>query len=122
MDTFFTHILYQSFFTSFHRKRARNIASLSSTELENRALLRKQWAHYKHDEKCADFQIIDRLVQSQNKALEELRRESEELYQAALEVDLTLFSVSLKGPNATPPIEKYVSPDGDYVRQSMKWE
>lgn len=100
----------------------RNIAPLSSTEQDSRALLRKQWAHYKHDQKCSDFQIIDRLVQSQNKALEELRRESEELYQAAIEVDFKLFSVPLKGPNATPPIEKYVSPDGDYLRQSMKWE
>lgn len=105
-----------------HRKRVRNIAPLSSREQDSRALLRKQWAHYKHDEKCSDFQIIDRQVQSQNRALEELRRESEELYQAAIEVDFKLFSVPLKGPNATPPIEKYVSPDGDYLRQSMKWE
>ncbi|KAH8414118.1 hypothetical protein KR222_007569, partial [Zaprionus bogoriensis] len=103
-------------------QRQRKLAPLSSAEQEHRALLGKQWARYKHEEKVADFQIIDRLVQSQNRALEELRRESEELYQAAIEVDLQLFAVSLKGPTATPPIKKYVSPDGDYLRQSMKWE
>jgi len=85
-------------------------------------LLNKQWARFKHDEKVADFQIIDRLVQSQKKALEELRNESEELYQAAIEIDLQLLSVSLKGPVSTPPIKNYVSPDGDYIHQSMKWE
>lgn len=103
-------------------QRERKLPQLSSTDLEHRALLNKQWARYKHDEKVADFQIIDRLVQSQNKALEELRRESDELYQAAIELDLQLLSVSLKGPVSTPPIKKYVSPDGDYIHQSMKWE
>lgn len=70
----------------------------------------------------ADFQIIDRLVQAQNKALAELRSESEELYQAAIEVDPKLLPVAVKGPVATPPIKNYDSPDGDYVHQSMKWE
>ncbi|EDV95095.1 39S ribosomal protein L40, mitochondrial [Drosophila grimshawi] len=103
-------------------KRERKLTPLGTAELEQRALLKKEWARYKHDEKVADFQIIDRLVQSQNKALEELRRESEELYQAAIEVDMKLLPVSVKGPVATPPIKNYVSPDGDYVHQAMKWE
>ncbi|XP_064554726.1 large ribosomal subunit protein mL40 [Drosophila montana] len=103
-------------------KRERKLTPLGSAEVEQRALLKKHWAHYKHDEKVADFQIIDRLLQSQNKALEELRRESEELYQAAIEVDAKLLPVTVKGPVATPPIKNYVSPDGDYIHQSMKWE
>ncbi|XP_041450864.1 39S ribosomal protein L40, mitochondrial [Drosophila obscura] len=103
-------------------KRQRKLTPLGSAEVEERALLKKEWARYKHDERVADFQIIDRLVQSQNKALEELRRESEELYQAAIEVDLQLLPVSLKGPVATPAIKNYASPDGDYIHQSMKWE
>ncbi|XP_017083939.2 39S ribosomal protein L40, mitochondrial [Drosophila eugracilis] len=103
-------------------KRQRKLTPLGSAELEERALLKKQWAHYKHDERVADFQIIDRLIQSQNKALEELRRESEELYQAAIEIDPQLLPVSVKGPVATPPIKNYASPDGDYLHQSMKWE
>ncbi|KAH8310724.1 hypothetical protein KR044_002747, partial [Drosophila immigrans] len=103
-------------------KRQRKLSPLSSTELENRALLNKEWARFKHNEKVADFQIIDRLLQSQNKALAELRSESEELYQAAVEADLQLLAVQLKGPVSTPPIKNYVSPDGDYLHQSLKWE
>ncbi|XP_016924958.4 large ribosomal subunit protein mL40 [Drosophila suzukii] len=103
-------------------KRQRKLTPLGSAELEERALLKKQWAHYKHEERVADFQIIDRLVQAQNKALAELRRESEELYQAAIEIDPQLLPVAVKGPVATPPIKNYVSPDGDYLHQSMKWE
>jgi len=108
-------------FPSFS-KRQRKLTPLGSAELEERALLKKQWAHYKHEERVADFQIIDRLVQAQNKALAELRRESEELYQAAIEIDPQLLPVAVKGPVATPPIKNYVSPDGDYLHQSMKWE
>ncbi|KAH8347415.1 hypothetical protein KR059_010538, partial [Drosophila kikkawai] len=103
-------------------KRQRKLTPLGSAELEERALLKKQWAHYKHDERVADFQIVDRLIQAQNKALAELRRESEELYQAAIEVDPQLLPVAVKGPVATPPIKNYASPDGDYLHQSMKWE
>ncbi|BFF89258.1 39S ribosomal protein L40 mitochondrial [Drosophila madeirensis] len=103
-------------------KRQRKLTPLGSAEVEERALLKKEWARFKHDERVADFQIIDRLVQSQNKALEELRRESEDLYQAAIEVDLQLLPVTLKGPVSTPPIKNYASPDGDYIHQSMKWE
>ncbi|EDW15590.1 uncharacterized protein Dmoj_GI22697 [Drosophila mojavensis] len=103
-------------------QRERKLAPLSAEEIEHRALLKKQWAQYKHEQKVADFQIIDRLVQSQNKALEELRCESEELYQAAIAIDTTLLPVSVKGPVATPPIKGYISPDGDYIHQAMKWE
>ncbi|KAH8383154.1 hypothetical protein KR009_007102, partial [Drosophila setifemur] len=103
-------------------QRQRKLTPLGSAELEERDLLKKQWAHYKHDERVADFQIIDHLVQAQNKALEELRRESEELYQAAIEIDSQLLPVAFKGPVATPPIKDYASPDGDYLHQSMKWE
>ncbi|EDW42616.1 39S ribosomal protein L40, mitochondrial [Drosophila sechellia] len=103
-------------------KRQRKLVPLTSAQLEERALLKKQWAHYKHDERVADYQIIDRLVQAQNKALAELRRESEELYQAAIDIDPQLLPVAVKGPVATPPIKDYVSPDGDYLHQSMKWE
>ncbi|XP_017845521.1 39S ribosomal protein L40, mitochondrial [Drosophila busckii] len=103
-------------------KRERKLTPLGTAEVEHRALLKKQWARYKHEEKVADFQIIDRLVQSQSKALQELRLESEELYLAAIEVDLQLLPVTIKGPVATPPIKTYESPDGDYVHQTMKWE
>ncbi|XP_054745701.1 39S ribosomal protein L40, mitochondrial [Anastrepha obliqua] len=103
-------------------KRERKLAPLSEEELEKRALQTKEWAKYKHQMKIHDFQIIDRLLQSQNRALEELRKESEELYQEAIQIDMTLVPVTVKGPVATPPIKNYVSPDGDYIVEVKKWD
>lgn len=54
--------------------------------LEERALLYKEWARYKRKQNMNNMQMIDRLVFAQQKALDELRQESEELYQAAIQV------------------------------------
>lgn len=54
--------------------------------LEERARLYKEWTRYKKKQTVNNMQMIDRLVFSQQKALDELRQESEELYQAAIQV------------------------------------
>lgn len=54
--------------------------------MESRALLFKDWSRYRGVDRMKDVQIIDMVMTSQLKALEELRLESEELYQAAIEV------------------------------------
>jgi len=59
---------------------------LTPETLEERALLYKEWARYKKKQAVNNMQMIDRLVFSQQKALDELRQESEELYQAAIQV------------------------------------
>ncbi|KAM7360358.1 mitochondrial ribosomal protein L40 [Cochliomyia hominivorax] len=104
------------------KQRARNLAPLSETEMEHRTHLNKQWARYKHEQKLQDFQIIDRLMQSQRKALQELRLESEELYQEAIQPDMSLLPVTVKGPVGTPPIKDYISPDGEYILEAKKWD
>ncbi|XP_023296707.2 39S ribosomal protein L40, mitochondrial [Lucilia cuprina] len=104
------------------KQRARKLAPLTETELEHRAQLNKQWARYKHEQKIQDFQIIDRLMQSQRKALQELRLESEELYQEAIQPDMSLLPITVKGPVATPPIKDYVSPDGEYILEAKQWD
>lgn len=106
----------------FFRQRSRNLAPLSEAELEYRIQLNNKWARYKHQQKIQDFQIIDRLMQSQQKALQELRLESEELYQEAIQPDISILPITVKGPVATPPIEGYVSPDGEYILESKKWD
>jgi len=103
-------------------KRKRILPKISNEELERRTQLLKKWSQYKHDQKLENFQIIDRLVQCQNKALEELRMESEELYQEAIQPDLQLVPFSMKGPVSTPPIDNYDSPDGEYTVLTRKWE
>lgn len=61
-------------------------------------------------------------MQAQTKALDELRLESEELYQKALEPDTTMMPFKAQVVVATPPIENYESPDGEYIDASKKWE
>ena len=54
--------------------------------IAERALLYKEWTRYKRKQNLKDMQMIDSFVFAQQKALDELRQESEELYQAAIQV------------------------------------
>lgn len=71
------------------RQRLRMNPSLSVEELERRVLLEKMWSKYKHEQHLADIKMIDRIAYSQQKALDELRKESEELYLEAIQVIYT---------------------------------
>lgn len=68
------------------------------------------------------FQGIDRLMQAQTKALDELKLVSLELYEAALQPDATLLPFKSHMIVVTPPIENYESPDGEYFDISKKWD
>jgi len=59
---------------------------LSDEEIESRALLNKEWSRYKHQEYLKDVRAIDSIFYSQQKALDELKAESKELYQEAIQV------------------------------------
>lgn len=56
--------------------------------MEKRIILLKEWARYKHKQYLEDTQMMDRIMYSQQHALDELRKESEELYQEAIQVAL----------------------------------
>lgn len=62
----------------------------------------------------AEMEAIKLALEAQRQALEELRLESEELYQAALKPDPLLFPFTHEGPVYTPPIPNYYAPDGKY--------
>ncbi|GLV40523.1 mitochondrial ribosomal protein L40 [Carabus blaptoides fortunei] len=102
------------------QKRLRPV-TLPVEELERRVLLEKAWTKYKHQQHLADMQMIDRICASQQKALDELRKESEELYQEAIQIDARLLPFIARGPVSTPPIINYDSPDGDYNDITKKW-
>lgn len=68
------------------RQRLRDIPPLSEEEAESRILLQKEWTKYKTQQYLADAQMIDSMLYSQQRALDELRAESEELYQEAIQV------------------------------------
>lgn len=94
----------------------------SKDQLEDRIITMKQWAKYKHDEHFFNLQVINDLEYSQQRALNELREVSEDLYQAAIEIDESFLPYKLTGPVETPPIENHSSPDGEYIDISKKWE
>ncbi|XP_068127673.1 large ribosomal subunit protein mL40 isoform X2 [Hyperolius riggenbachi] len=102
--------------TSKHQEesRIRSAPQLSAEEQERRALLLKKWALFKQEEHKVEQRSIESLLESQRKALDELRLESKELYEAAVRCDPTLFPLESRGPCHTAPIPNYNPPDGKY--------
>ena len=70
------------------RGRERQTEALSYEESEQRALVRKEWTRYKLGEYLDLMRAVNGAMHSQQRALEELRAESEELYQQAIQVSL----------------------------------
>lgn len=88
----------------------RVIQPISYEESERRALLQKEWSRYKGAQRVEDNKIIAAIVKAQEKALHELRLESEELYQAAIQIDPQIIPFKAIGPVVTPPIAQYAPP------------
>ncbi|XP_078107241.1 large ribosomal subunit protein mL40 [Sander vitreus] len=94
--------------------RERSPPRLSFEESEGRALLLKEWCRYKQEQHIAEVEAVELALEAQREALEELKLESEELYQSALKPDPLLFPFTHEGPAYTPPKTKYEAPDGKY--------
>lgn len=102
-------------------RRTRKLPSLTEEEDDRRALLSKDWCRYKRNEFINDSEIIERFIASQIKALNELKKESEELYNEAIQIDCSLLPYETQGPCHTPPIENYDCPDGEYIDLTIKY-
>uniref|UniRef100_A0A1B6DHD1 Large ribosomal subunit protein mL40 n=1 Tax=Clastoptera arizonana TaxID=38151 RepID=A0A1B6DHD1_9HEMI len=105
-----------------NENRSRKASVLTPEILDERVLLTKAWSRYKLKSHLADVQMIDRIMYSQQKALDELQKESEDLYQAAIQVDPDFLPFIVKGPVENPPSKTYDPPDGEYIDISKKWE
>lgn len=95
--------------------RVRSLPALSPEESERRVLLLKKWCLFKQKQDEAEKKAIKALVESQQEALKELRLESEELYQAAIQRDEGLFPFERDGPSYTPPLPGYDPPEGKCI-------
>ncbi|XP_003225167.2 large ribosomal subunit protein mL40 [Anolis carolinensis] len=105
----------EDFITPFRfmdETRVRDISPLSFEESERRALLLKKWTVYKQAQNKAEMKAAKALMEAQEEALKELRLESEELYQAAIQQDEGLFPFERQEPTHTPPVSKYEAPEG----------
>ncbi|XP_034944236.1 39S ribosomal protein L40, mitochondrial [Chelonus insularis] len=106
-------------------KRTRPPPNLSNEVIDRRALLQKEWANYKRIQSISDMNTINSMIESQQKALDELRNESEELYQAAIKLDISsMLPCVSEGPGVlyTTPIPKYFTPDGEYTDITKRYE
>lgn len=104
------------------KRRIRKPPKISEEKANERALLLKQWSSYRYRQYLNDIQNIDRIVLAQQWALDELKSENLELYNAAIQIDEALLPFQATGPVETPPIPDYDSPDGEYVDTSRKWD
>ena len=75
-----------------YRNRHREKLTLSHGTCEERALALKDWQRFKCAQSCEEFRLIDIAVESQVRALDELRQESEELYQKCIQVCVGLYN------------------------------
>ena len=77
---------------------------------------------FKFEQVSRELRVIDNLHKCQEKALTELRKESEELYAAAIDIDSSYLPYRSEGPVETPPIVGYHPPEGDFFDISKKWD
>ena len=70
-----------------YRSRMREGQFEDSAESERRALLVKKWSSYKFKQNTQQLRSITAAIVSQERALQELKFESEELYQEAVKVN-----------------------------------
>jgi len=93
-------------------ERQRGIVSSEEVK-EERIYLQKEWSRFAYIRHRNELWKQDRILLSQQIALDELKKESEDLYKSAIEFDPDILPIVFKGPVATPPIEGYLQ-DGEY--------
>jgi len=88
---------------------------------EERIYQAKDWSRFAHKRHTDELWHQDKIMMSQLKALEELKKESLPLYFAAIEFDTDLLPMSFKGPVNTPPIPDYLQ-DGEYEDKTQTFK
>jgi len=102
--------------------RTRCLEPLSFEESERRARLKLDYNDYTAQLAAEDRRQIEKVKKSQQRALAELRAESEELYAKAIEVDFGLLPLSSPVLTTTPPIAGYEAPDGEHADATKTFE
>lgn len=105
-----------------YRVRARKLPQLPTEVTDARWRLVKEWGLFKTNQVEKELKLFETMKRSQERALDELRLESEALYEAAIQIDRDLVPHVAHGPTETPPSENYHCPDGDFIDVSRKWD
>ena len=103
-----------------HKERAERLrtVNVSPEEEEARVLHMKSWARYLYSRNHNEIWEQDRILISQQAALEELKKESVLLYDAAIQFDPDLVPLRFKGPVNSPPIKNYIQVPN---QMQIKW-
>jgi len=89
-------------------------------ELTNKLL--KLWSIYKSLQWQLEYRCLERMIASQNHALNQLKEESEGLYDAALQIEPDFLPYSdFPVKKETAPIVNYVPPDGEKKDVTKQW-
>jgi large subunit ribosomal protein L40 len=94
-----------------HRKRSNVV--VSNDIINSRELLMKEWNRFSGLRHISEIRQLDSVIISQQEALDLLREESEELYQEAIQPDMSLIPFQCIGPTQTLPIPNHFV-DGTY--------
>lgn len=97
-----------------NRKRT-DLAKLTPTENYDNQTLEVKWAKYKLKQFLNETNQISVMVKSQEKALRNLKKDDEKLYEMAISLDEKLIELKFNGPSYTPAIKAYDAPEGDYI-------
>ncbi|OWF55202.1 39S ribosomal protein L40, mitochondrial-like [Mizuhopecten yessoensis] len=81
-----------------------------------------EWKVYCRDFITQEIHTVQKRLLSQQKALGELRKESEELYQKAIAIDEDLYNFSVKRLTDTPAIPGFQPIDGEYTDVTIKYD
>jgi large subunit ribosomal protein L40 len=113
------------------RKLEKEIRRLESTKKQLKPIIEannelkrmtKLWSIYKSEERVTELKSIKSMVYSQNRALNELRKESQELYESAISVDNDLMPFKVEDvKKETPKIDNYETPDGRITDLTKQW-
>uniref|UniRef100_A0A023G7B2 Large ribosomal subunit protein mL40 n=1 Tax=Amblyomma triste TaxID=251400 RepID=A0A023G7B2_AMBTT len=101
--------------------RHRALPVLDHEACQLREAMQRAWSTYCMRKHMNEAAMLERIVATQQKALEMLKDASEELYTAAIQADNGLLPAQFKAVVSTPPIENYEAPDGKYVDTTKKW-
>uniref|UniRef100_A0A8R1HH00 Large ribosomal subunit protein mL40 n=1 Tax=Caenorhabditis japonica TaxID=281687 RepID=A0A8R1HH00_CAEJA len=102
-------------------ERRRPPIELTIEQIDERAIALKDYTKSRGALQREDDAWIRGVLTSQRKALEELKKVSPELYEAAVQPATADLPLIMHGPSLTPPIKNYEAPDGDYIDTTRVW-
>jgi len=106
-----------------HTERAERLRGVNVTEKvkEERILHMKDWARHCYVRNHNELWRQDKILITQQMALDELKKESVSLYESAIQFDPNLVPITFNGPVATPPIKDYIQ-DGEYKETTQTFK